>query len=97
MIDTMKSAKNLFVMGYHNDGGVLFVRNRFQKVHHGPSAFGVQRGRWFVCEDDARIIGQRTRDGDPLRFAARKIGGHGIFTMIHPKIAQKLPTSIAGL
>ena len=58
-----------------NDNGFLIFLRHFQKEFQNEHAGGgVERAGRFVTEQNLRILGQRSGDGNPLLFTARQFG-----------------------
>jgi hypothetical protein len=73
----VESGDHPFVVGDHDDGGVVFLRDLLQQADDLEPALGVERGGRFVGEDDRRLVGESTRDGDSLLLAAGELIGRG--------------------
>ena len=57
-----------------------------EQIHHPARRHRIERGNWFVGEDDVRALHQRTGDGPALLLPTRQGGGAavGIFTEANP-------------
>ena len=72
--DAIRNRKRfLLVMGNINESNTNFVMNRIQLDKHVLAQFGVQRGKGFVQEKDARFVYQGPGNRHPLFLAAGKL------------------------
>src|SRR5690606_5650320 len=90
MEDTVEAVEDLVVVRYDDNGRILLDGNLAQEVHDDAGALGIKCRRRFVGEDDAGAVGERTGDGDTLRFASRKICRHRRHAMTDLEIVEQL-------
>ena len=76
-------------MRHDNDGRLLFDRDPSQKIHDDARTAGVEWCGRLVGEDDARPVGKRAGDSHALRFAARQLRRHCMFTVGDIKVIEK--------
>jgi hypothetical protein len=68
----IEAIENLLVMRNGNNRSILLDGEFAEQIHHDLCPLRIERGRRFVCENDARPIRERARNGDTLPLAAGK-------------------------
>ena len=71
--DAVRAQRNALVMRDDDDGLVEFLVELAQQRNDLFGIFAVQVAGRFVGQNDGRVVGQCTADGDPLLLAARKL------------------------
>ena len=74
--DTVGQEHRLFdAVGDEQHGLAVTLPDRQQIVLQARARMGVERAEWFVHQQDARLVGERARDRDPLLHAAGELLG----------------------
>ena len=66
------------------------VATFLKQVHDRPGALGIERGGRLVGQDNARIVGERAGDRDPLRLTAGEFARHCVLAALDAEIGQQL-------
>src|SRR5271157_5651539 len=72
-----------------NDHGTSFRRKALHHGQHLAHEFRVERGRWLVEEDYARMNRERPRDGGALLLTARELARISVRAMAEADFRQK--------
>ena len=64
----VEPVEDFFIMRDHDHGGAALRGHLSQQVHDGRRARRIERCGWLICQNDARIIGERAGNCDSLRL-----------------------------
>ena len=70
---TVPEAEDAVVVGDNDRGLAVFVDQSAQQLHHLPSVLRVQRGGWFIRQDQLRFCNQCARQGHSLALTATQL------------------------
>ncbi len=87
--DAIRISSNIGLVGHHHDGYVLLAIERDQRLHDFMRCLRIEIAGGFVCEEQARVIDQRPRDGHPLLLPARKLARRIAPSIAEPKKAER--------
>ena len=85
----VEAVENLVVVGDDEDGCLSFESGCAQQFDHCECTCRIQRGGWFICKNDAGLVGERACDCNALRFTAGELGGHCVASMRHSQVIEK--------
>ena len=63
-IEHIEHIERSAVVRDNDDTGPFFVGYLGESFHRLPTSVAAKRSGWFVVQNDAGLVGQRTRDGD---------------------------------
>ena len=66
-----------------DNGFALLFMQRVEQIHHEPPGLAVQRAGGFVRQNDGRVVGHGSGNGDALLLSAGKLVGHVIHAVAH--------------
>src|SRR5690606_30147537 len=72
--DTVGSAGQIVIVRGNQRGSAFVADERLQGFKHPVAGLRIEIAGRLVCEDDARMIGRSTGDGDALLLTTREFG-----------------------
>jgi hypothetical protein len=88
--NAIEAIEDLVIVSYCDDRGILIDGNLAEQVHDDPGSMRVERRGRLVGKDDARPVGQCSRNRHALGFAAGKFRWHRFLAMSDLEIVEKL-------
>ncbi len=80
----------VLIVGHDDEGDAVLAGQIEQDLHDFRAVDGIQISRRLVGEEDFRLVDDGAGDGDPLLFAARKLGGQVVHAITQADALQSL-------
>lgn len=65
------------IVGSENDGDSSFIEI-LEKFPHAPAEFDIHASRWFVENEDLRLVDERSGNHEPSLHSTRESHGHRV-------------------
>ncbi len=95
MIDALEGGDDFFVVGDHDDGGLVALGHVAQDADHRQRAHAVERRCGLIGEDYRRTVDQAAGDGHALLLAAGELRGHGLGAVLHVERGEQFQRTLA--
>jgi hypothetical protein len=69
-----KPRSNLGRVRYDNKREAILALELKQEIQQRTGGGGIKCARWFICEDDIRLLQERAYHGNPLALASGELG-----------------------
>jgi hypothetical protein len=89
LVDCIKDIEGPVIVRDDNDACSPLMGYLCKKLHDLPTSVAVEGGSRFVRQNHARLVGQRTSDGDPLLLPAREHGWQVVSPIPDAEIIQQ--------
>ena len=71
VVNALEGRDDFFIVRDDDDGGFKALGHIVENADHRHGPFRIQRGGWFISQDDWGAVNQTASDGNALLFAAR--------------------------
>src|SRR6202035_4799449 len=82
--------RDRLVVRHHEQGAAALGLVSLQQVDHPHSTCGIQVSGWLVGEDQARVVDEGARDGDPLTLTATQFAGAMLSTIEEADLLEQI-------
>ena len=94
---TRRAGGDFFIVRRNHESRLPFSANRAEQFNNFLAGMRVEIARWFVGQNQLRLIDEGTSDGNPLLFAAGKLVRLVLHALFEANAGEKFASACFGL